>query len=290
MVASYICIIFVNHMQVIMAIVQFIKKHKFFVMVLVLLIFIFSMVVYYMQTKDQSAKRLLDAELENSLGNQLQGIIKRLICETEEFRKKINQINAELQLFVFSNQKLSNKRIELLKRITKPQFQKLALDKTERSFHEHIVYRKQVLYIQKWIEVIEKLVSDVHAIVHCIESHELCSELGYNFEEYHANEIAVKVVYLVVKFKKENVELLDVLLLSKFEEIKNVQANMNMMNKINKMMEELNKEVSGFKVYKKEEIYEKEIFATDLDVQNQWSALYRFGSWLVSMLYGLFRS
>ena len=277
-------------MQVIMAIVQFIKKHKFFVMVL--LIFIFSVVVNYMQTKDPSAKRLLDAELENSLGNQVEGTIKRLICETEEFQKKIDQINTELQSFIISNQKLSNKRIELLRYNQKIEFQLFIYDNQKLFFYDnqklsfywtrYIVHTIQAFCIQKWIEVIEKLVSDVHAIVHCIESHELCSKLGYNFEEYYANEIAVKVVYLIMKFKKENAELLDFLLLSELQ----AHNIINMVNKIYKNMEELNEEISKFKIYKKEELKRYHLKTV---VQNQdrtiWSIIYRFWSWFSGLFW-----
>ena len=248
---------------------------------------------YIMQTKDQSAKRLLAADMQsnNSLRNQVEGTIQRLICEAEEFQKKIDQINTELQLLIISYQKLSNKRIEL---IIEPQSfiysnQKLSLldNKIEKYHDERIVYRNQVLYIQKWMEVIEKLVTDVHAIVLCIESQQLCSELGYDFEDSYANEIAVKVVDLIVKFNKENVEFLDILLLSKFEEIKNLQANTNIMNKLNKNMEELNKEVSDFKIYKKEELFTKRYHLKTV-VQNQgglWSTIYSFGSWIGSILF-----
>lgn len=223
--------------------------------------FTFSMIVgYYMQTKDQLAKGLLDVELENSLGKQVEGTIQTVIYETEEFQKKIDLIDTELQSFIISNGKLSDKRIELLNKIDQItelhpfiySNKMLALDnKIERHFDERNVYRNQVLYIQKWIEVIEKLVSDVHAIVHCIESHQSCSKLGYNFEENYTNKVAIKVINLIVKFKKENVELLDILLCNKFEEIKYLQGNANLMNKIKKKMEELNEEVSGFEIYRK---------------------------------------
>ena len=259
-----------------------------------------------MQTKGQSAKRLLeaelDAELESSLGNQVEGTIQRLICETEEFQKKIDQINTELQSFTISNQKLSNKRIELLEKsdqiakLHSSIYHKFGLN----NKNEHIVYRNQAFYIQKWIEVIEKLVSDVHAIVHCVEHQQLCSKLGYDFEEYHANEIAVKVIYLIVKFKKDNAELLDILLCSKFKEIRNLQANTNLMKKIKKKMEELNEEVSGFKIYKKihaptysytldSELHmQPNSYSFAKSVQGMWSAICVFGCWLFSgAIFGL---
>ena len=259
-----------------------------------------------MQTKDQPAKSLrsLDPELENSLGNQVEGNIQ---SETEEFQEKIDQINTELQSFTISNQKLSDKRTELLKKIQITEHhlfvynnQKLAAldnNKIERYFFERNVYRKQVSYIQKWMEVTEKLVSDVHAIVHCIERQELCSKLGYDFEENHANDIAVKVIYLIVKFKKDNMELLDILLLSKFERIKNLQANTNLMNKIKKKMKELNEEVGGFKIYKKIHVPTYTLSQDDSGlymqpnscVQGMWSAICMFGCWLfLGAIFGLF--
>ena len=276
--------------QMIMAIVQFIKKYK-----CLILLFIFSMVsmgglyIHIVQTNNHLVKKLLD-EIENSLGDQHQtigGTIQRLICETEEFQRKIDQINTELQSFIISNQKLSDKQMELFDQINTKFWSfsnilssdnKIKLLERYQISHDFSVY----IYIQKWIQVIEKLVSDISVIIHCIESQELCSKLGYDFEDSYANEIAVKVIYLIMKFKKENLEFLDILLLSTVEEMKAI----NMIDKINKKMEELNKEISSFKIYKKEEISTKR-YQLKTVVQDE-GILYRFGGWIMGMIFGLF--
>ena len=127
---------------------------------------------------------------------------------------------------------------------------------------EHDIWSAQIIYIQKWMEPITELEYHMYTIIHyrklqkrqsefysfSEEEREQMAELrkfiGYDVDASHVDEIVVKAIDLIAKFKIECQKFLDALLYRDVEEMKNLQAQTNM-EKIKEKMEDFAKEVIG---------------------------------------------
>ena len=192
-----------------------------------------------LKDKEENEKKIsqIVAELQSSK-DTMQGLLE----EKQTFQKIIDQNNTELKLVKSENQKLLEDKNKVLENV-----------KDERE-----VYSTQLLFIEKWIDSIDKLEEYMHAIVHCSESKrkrssyanpKLCSKISHSFDESYAGELILRVVDLIMKYKIECRKLLDALLLKRVDEMKNQQAIYDL-NKIKERMEKLIEEVRDVKYQK----------------------------------------
>ena len=166
----------------------------------------------YLMIKRKFKRKLIKLVLSF---NQLK-IINKSYLKKSRNSKQFDQTNAELQSIKDNNQKLLEEKIKLL----------------ETNNAERQVYDTQLLYIQKWMDCIDKLEKQIHAMIHCSESKKgssysqakFCRKIGYDFDR----EVIVKAFDLNIKFKKECRKFLDTLLLKKLEEMKTQQREFSM--------------------------------------------------------------
>ena len=331
----------------IMAIAQFIKEYKRFILALIVIVpvLFIGFYIYTLRTENssykshlQSAKnenrQLLDdkkgKEKENDRINaELQSIKdnnQRLLEENKEFQKKIDEITVELESVKGNNQNLLEEKKEFQKQIdqinaelqsAKENSQEVLkekvklLEKLDQINAEREVYSTQVTYIQKWIELIEKLEEQIQAVIYCSESKknrskyskQMCSKINYNFEESYTNVIVIAAIDLIMKLRKECSQFWDALSLKKVEEMKALQAHTPLSSFQNRM-EQFNEEVSGYKYQKKkaerdntreydsdehQRSKEKGVAKQGI-ISTIESALYGFGMWVGSIIVGLFWS
>ena len=267
--------------------------------------------------KKQKEANQINAELQSVKDNNY-----RLLEENKEFQKKIDRINAELQSVKDDNQKLLEEKKELKKqtdqiiaelRSTK-QSDKKILEENNALLKNQEVYSTQVMYIQKWMEAIEKLEEHIHAVIHCSESkkegskkhfkQEMCNKIKYDIHATDTSELIVNAIDMVMKFKEECKSFWDALLLKKVEDMKAQQARTHL-DEFKKKMQQINEEVSGYKYPKYKGSREDGSDKQD-DSHKQWnqekaveregivsrfiSTTYRFGRWVGSMIVGLFWS
>ena len=229
-----------------------------------------------------------DVELQSVKDNN-----QKLLEEKQGIQKKLDQNNAELQSIKSNNQLLLEEKIKLLEKINE-------------NNAEHGVYNTQLLYIQKWMDCIDKLEEHINAMIHCSESKKkgslysqakFCSKISYDFDERYAGEVIVKASDLNMEFKKECRKFLDALLLKELEVMKTQQRESNMEDIKNKM-EKLIKEVSDDKYRKKKEPIVKKRPIPEEDMSKEkavqkdgiLTTIYKFGNWVVGMVAGLFWS
>lgn len=315
------------------AVVQFIKEQKHFILAFLISLTVISF-GYYMntlQTANHSLKvhlrsaeneiqQLIDKEtqLTNSFKEQLQFLEGTLLAEKEEFEKKISVLNAKLNSSEGNMQRLRNERQEFQKIIDqnnadlnffRSKNQELleakneVLEKINQIKDDREVYSTQLLFIEKWIDCIDKLQEHAHAMVHCSESKrkrssyadpKLCSKIGYDFDESHAGELILRAVDLIMKYKVECRIFLDALLLKKVEEMKK-QQNKHDMKKIKERMEKLIEEVKDIKYQKRKEenVVPKHQQSKETAVERDsgiLSTVWNFASWVGGMIVGLFWS
>ena len=277
------------------------------------------------------------AQLESSLKDQLQAIkstnqqlldkndqistdlqlVKRknqgLLEENKVFQVKIDQLNAELQLLEGNNQKLLKEKAEFQSKMnqinaelqsTKENSQKeknKLLEKIHQIDSDREVYSTQVMYIQKWMEAIEKLEQHIHAVIYCSESKkegsrysksEMCNKVGYNFDESDTDLILITAINMVIKFKEECKPFWNALLLKKVEAMKTLQAYTDL-NEFGEKMQQINWELSGYKYQQKYEegkARRETSQETTIEKEGFWGKAYKFGKWVGSMIFGLFWS
>ena len=210
-----------------------------------------------------------------------------------------------------ASQKMLKENNELLK--------KLGLADNDR-----VVYSTQVNHIQKCMEPIEKLEQHIYSVTKCSESKkkgsksEMCSEINYDFEEGDSNIIIIIAIEMVIKFKKECKPFWDALLLKKVDEMRAQQANTSL-KELERKMQQINKECSGYtyRKYKEEKARrekndrdkykeekasqmpgnqqeEKASQETNVGKQGVFgkivTAVYNFGAWVGSVIFGAFWS
>ena len=256
----------------------------------------------------------INAELQSVKGNS-----HKLLEENKELQKKVDQINAELQSVKGNNQKVleetqrQNNQLNTELQSTKESNQEALeekirlLEKLNQINSEREVYSTQVMYIQKWMEPIEKLEEHIYAVIYCSESKkgtkyskpEMCTKISYDFEESDTSKIITTAIDLIMKFKKECSLFWDALSLKKVEEMKALQA-LTPLGSFKSKMEQFNEEVSGYKYQKKTE--KKDLGENNFDEHHQWnqekgaekegilSTIYKFGKWVGSVIFGLFWS
>ena len=255
-----------------------------------------------------------DAEIQSIKDNN-----QKLLEEKQEFQRKLDQNDAEIQSIKDNNQKLLEEKQEFQTKLdqnnaelqsikSSSQEEKIkSLEKINKSNAEREVYNTQLLYIQKWMDCIDKLEEHIHAMIHCSESKKkeslysqakFCSKISYDFDERYAGEVIVKASNLNIKFKKECRKFLDALLLKNLEVMKTQQQKYNMEN-IKTKMEKLIEEVSDDKYQKRREEKVKvqhvpeDLLSQETAVQKDsgiFSTIYKFGKWAFGMVTGLFWS
>ena len=244
-----------------------------------------------LKDKEENEKKIsqIVAELQSSKDN-MQGLLE----EKQTFQKIIDQNNAELKLVRSENHKLLEAKNEVLEKINQI--------KDDRD-----VYSTQLLFIEKWIDSIDKLEEHIHAIVHCSESKrkrssyadpKLCSKISYDFDESYAGELILRVVDLIMKYKVECRKFLDALMLKRVDEMKDQQAIYDM-SKIKERMEKLIEEIRDVK-YQKRKADKPKIQVVPEHQQSKektversggiLSTLWNFANWVGGMVAGLFWS
>ena len=244
-----------------------------------------------LKDKEENEEKIsqIIAELQSSKDN-MQGLLE----EKQTFQKVIDQNNAEFKLIRSENQKLLEDQNKVLEKINQI--------KDERE-----VYSTQLLFIEKWIDSIDKLQEHAHAMVHCSESKrkrssyadpKLCIKISYDFDESYAGELILRAVDLIMKYKIECRKFLDALLLKRIDEMKNQQA-IHDMNKIKERMEKLIEEVRDVK-YQKRKADKPEVQVVPKHQQSEertvergsgiLSTLWKFAKWVGGMVAGLFWS
>ena len=291
------------------------------------------------QAAEAKNHQLVDekAQLESSLMNQLQeiknanqqlhnkndqintelqlvkGSNQKLLEENEDFQKKIDQLNAELQLVKDNNQKLLEEKQEFQRKINQinaelrstkeiSQTEQIKLlEKLHQTDSDREVYSTQVMYIQKWMEAIDKLEEHIHAVIYCSESKkersrysksEMCSKIGYKFEESDTDVILITAINMIVKFKEECKPFWNALLLKKVEAMKNLQARTDL-NEFGEKMRQINSELSGYKYqqnYEEGKARREASQETAIEKEGFLGKAYKFGVWVGSMIAGLFWS
>ena len=219
----------------------------------------------------EEKQQLLDdkTKLENFFRDQLQSVKEEKEKLQDEKTKSEIFFRNQLQSITDKYQKLLDEKDQLLKRIDQI-----------NAYYD--VYSTQILYIQSWMTPVEKLLDHIYQVIHCSERRELCRKIEYDFDENHANEIIIKTIHLIMKFKKQYKKFLNALLFKRIEEMKTLQATTNM-ETIEETMKEFIEEVSGFK-YQRNKIkggFEHQS-SQERAVQKE-GRLYKFGKWVFWM-------
>ena len=269
--------------------------------------------------RDEKKELQIERDHNNAELKSVKGNVQKLLKDKEENEKKISQIVAELQSSKDTMQGLLEEKQTFQKiidqnntelKLVKSENQKLLEDKNkvlENIKDEREVYSTQLLFIEKWIDSIDKLQEHAHAMVHCSESKrkrssyadpKLCSKISYDFDESYAGELILRAVDLIMKYKIECRKFLDALLLKRIDEMKNQQA-IHDMNKIKERMEKLIEEVRDVK-YQKRKADKPEVQVVPKHQQSEertvergsgiLSTLWKFAKWVGGMVAGLFWS
>ena len=180
---------------------------------------------------------------------------------------------------------------------------KQLMEEANQLHADHNVWSAQILYIQKWMEPISELEYHIYAIIQYSKLQKKESEfysfsederyrmvklrkaIGYDVDVDHVDEIVVKAIGLIVKFKTECQKFLDALLHKDIEEMKTLQAQTNM-EKIKEKMEDFAREVVG--------LHSKRSTTTAVQqdgiVTKIVSGIYHFGAWILNWIGRLFTS
>ena len=180
---------------------------------------------------------------------------------------------------------------------------KQLMEEANQLHADHDVWSAQILYIQKWMEPISELEYHICAIIQYSKLQKRESEfysfsederyrmaklrkaIGYDVDVDHVDEIVVKAIGLIVKFKTECQKFLDALLHKDIEEMKTLQAQTNM-QRIKEKMENFAREVVGLhsKRSKTTAVQQDGVFPRII------SGIYHFGTWILSWIGRLFTS
>lgn len=180
---------------------------------------------------------------------------------------------------------------------------KQLMEEANQLHADYDVWSAQILYIQKWMEPISELEYHIYAIIQYRKLQKKESEfysfsederyrmaklrkaIGYDVDVDHVDEIVVKAIELIVKFKIECQKFLDALLHKDIEEMKTLQAQTNM-QRVKEKMEDFAREVVG--------LHSKRSTTTAVQqdgiVTRIASGIYHFGAWLLSWIGRLFIS
>ena len=283
-------------LQMIAAVVQFIKEQKcyMFVFVISLTAVTFGCYMNTLQTTNhlvtghlQSAKteiqRLIDEKTQttNSLKEQLQLIEstnQRLLDEKKELQNEIDQNKADLHLVRRENQRLLEEKIKILEKI-------------DQMNDDQKIYNTQLQLIDKCTNLIYRLEDDVRAMIHCSESKRkitlyanslLCSKVGFNFDESFTGEIILRQFDLIMKYRVICTKFMDALLLKKNEQMKEQQSKYDM-EKLKEEMEKLFEELTDDPKYQQSK-------QKDVERDGILTTLYKYGKYVFGVIAGVFFS